>query len=159
MTQKTKLVTLIAVIIGIVGIWYFFNRGPQPEYDFTSIAFKKTGEIVQVYVPKNEAASILGLGGRDVLPEDYGMFWHFSTPRKPVFTMHGMRIPLDFLWLKDGKIAEITSSVSTGVDTLSPSVDITGVLEVNSGYAAKRGLKAGDEALIMGESWPADTGN
>jgi uncharacterized membrane protein (UPF0127 family) len=151
MTQKTKLVTLFAAVAAIGIVWYAFQ--PKPEYGFTSVAFKKTGEIVQAYTPKNDVASTLGLGNRVVLPEDYGMLWQFGAPIKPPFTMKGMRFPLDFIWMKDGKIAEITPNVAIEKERVTPTVDITSVLEVNAGYAEKRGLKAGDDARIMDATW------
>ena len=154
MTQKNKLVIVVTVLAIAAVVWY--SLSPKPKYGSSSIAFKKTGEVVQAYVPLDDYTSHLGLGGRSVLPEDYGMLWQFTNPTKPSFTMDGMRIPLDFLWMKDGKIVEVTSNVPIDRKSLQPTVDVTGMLEVNAGYAEKRGLQAGDEALIMGSSW---TGN
>ena len=148
MTQKTKLVICAAAAAAAAFIWYSIQ--PQPQYGEATVGFKKTGEVVQAFTPKNDVASTLGLGGRTVLPEDYGMLWRFPTPTKPMFTMHGMRLPLDFIWMKDGKIVEVTENVPIGKELLKPSVDVTSVLEVNAGYTGKRGLKAGDEAEIMG---------
>lgn len=152
MTQKRNIVTVVigAVLLGLF-VWYV--QGPKAEYGYAAVAFKKTGDIVQAYTPKNDVANFKGLGGRTVLPEDYGMLWQYTTPQKPSFTMRGMRFPLDFIWLRDGKVVEITAGVQLGAENIVPKVDVTGVLEVNAGYAFRHAVKVGDEAEIMGSAW------
>jgi hypothetical protein len=56
-----------------------------------------------------------------------------------------MHIPLDLIWISDGRVAGITRNVPpTFPDNLNSSEPVTHVLEVPGGFADRHGIKAGD---------------
>lgn len=95
-----------------------------------------------------------GLSGRAVLAEDEAMLFIFPIAMRYSFWMKGMKFPLDIIWIRKGRIvdmsenvpvpaanASIASMISSGV---RPKTVVDAVLEVNAGVARKLGLKVGD---------------
>jgi len=150
MIRRTKI--LIGLIVGLLVVGAFLAR-EKMTYSYGTVIFKKSGDMVQVWIPSNDAASRNGLIGKRVLPEDYGMLWEFNPAQKPPFTMKRMRIALDFVYIRDGKIVEIKSDIPVDRALITPTVDVTQVLEVGSGYALRHKLKVGDLVEIQKNAW------
>ena len=71
----------------------------------------------------------------------------FFMPAREVqtFCMRGMRLPLDLIWIDDGRVAGVTRNVPrTFPGNLSSPAPVTYVLEVPGGFADRHGIKAGD---------------
>lgn len=97
-----------------------------------------------------------GLGGRVSLASDSGMLFIFDKPDFHIFWMKGLSFPLDFIWLKDKKIIDITKNALAS-DPKTPDSDLPKyqsnqavdmVLEVNGGFIDKNGLSIGDSIEI-----------
>jgi uncharacterized protein len=68
-------------------------------------------------------------------------------PAKEVqsFCMRGMRLPLDLIWISDGRVAGITRNVPpTFRGSLTSPAPVDQVLEVPGGFADRYGIKTGD---------------
>lgn len=112
--------------------------------------------VVMAEIADNDATRSKGLGGITNLPADQGMLFVFATtnisPQMARFWMKDMKIPLDFIWIANGKVAEVTANVpapaaNTPDNQLliyEPNQAIDYVLEVNAGFAAKNNIKVGD---------------
>jgi uncharacterized membrane protein (UPF0127 family) len=87
----------------------------------------------------------LGLGYRKELPEGRGMLFFMPETEVQTFCMRGMLIPLDFIWIRDGRVAGLTRDVPATFpgDLISPA-PVSHVLEVPGGFADRHGIKAGD---------------
>lgn len=108
---------------------------------------------IMISVADNDATRAKGLGGITSLPADQGMLFTFSSRQiRPSFWMKDMQIPLDFIWISNNKVAEITPNVpapapNTPDNQLSiytPDENIDFVLEVNANFATKNSIKVGD---------------
>lgn len=94
-----------------------------------------------------------GLGNRASLANYAGMLFPFNPPQKPSFWMKGMQFPLDFIWILDGKVVELTEHVAApgqGLQNIQlltyvPKEDVDNVLEVNAGFVEYYKIKVGDE--------------
>lgn len=94
-----------------------------------------------------------GLMFRSSLPEDQGMVFLFHPARKTSFWMFNCKISLDMLFIRDGKIIKICSEVPP-CKSLNPrdcptypadgDIEVSEVLELNSGYCQRHGIKEGD---------------
>lgn len=110
---------------------------------------------LSVRVPSTIQLQERGLAGVAQLTDDEGMLWIYDPPARVSFWMKGMLIPLDFVWISDGHIIELTenvpppvSAVSTDLPIYEPGVPVDGVLEVAAGFADRHGLKVGDSVQI-----------
>ena len=83
-----------------------------------------------------------GLSNRPGLLENSGMLFIFPYPDKHTFWMKDMRFPLDFVWIRNGRIVEITPDISPP-ETLVPSQLVDEVLEISAGSANKYGITVG----------------
>jgi uncharacterized membrane protein (UPF0127 family) len=72
--------------------------------------------------------------------------------------MKDMLIPLDFIWVANGKIVKIDKNVPApapntpdgNLKTYSPGTPIDYVLEVNAGFSDKNNIKVGDSVNLSG---------
>lgn len=110
------------------------------------------GRTFAIEVADTPAKRELGLGERDSLPADQGMYFPFGASQRWVFWMKGMRFPIDIIWIQDGKIVDIEGSVPVPkglpLETYAPVGPADAVLELNAGVAQEIGLEPGDEVIL-----------
>ena len=93
-----------------------------------------------------------GLGYRDSLAWGSGMY--FSYPRAGLyrFWMKGMRFAIDIVWIRDGRIIDISADVpfepGGNGPTVQPREAANAVLEVPAGYSAASGWRIGDRVRV-----------
>lgn len=147
-----RLFRIVVAIISIVLIGYQLRQfaqtsPPQAETMFTSTRILVGQQALTVRVPKTATASEQGLSGVASLSDTEGMYWEFSEPSRPNFWMKGMLIPLDFLWIRDGVVTEITPNVPAPVNgnlpLYQPKEPVTNVLEVSAGFAERHNIIVG----------------
>jgi len=94
-----------------------------------------------------------GLMYRTAMPEDSGMVFLFRPTQAVNFWMYHTLIPLDMMFVKGGKIVKLFEKVppcksedpnQCAKYPEGPGVEVTEVIEVNSGYAKRHGIKEGD---------------
>ncbi len=122
-------------------------------YGRATVIFSDTS--VRALVPTTTALSQLGLGGRTELSDGEGMLWVFAPAARPAFWMHGMVVPLDFIWIQRNQIVDLTTDVpppadptSTDIPQYEPTVPVDHVLEVAAGFAARHNVHVGDLVQI-----------
>ena len=96
-----------------------------------------------------------GLSGRERLDEGEGML--FLLPNdSPSFWMKGMRFPIDIVWIRDGRVVDVTADVppprssNAPLPTYSPDRPANRALEVSAGWAADHGIRRGDVVRVRG---------
>jgi uncharacterized protein len=106
---------------------------------------------VQAEAVKTPERLYLGLSFRNELPEGRGMLFFMPEKEVQTFCMRGMRIPLDLIWISDGRVAGLTQNVPpTFPDNLTSPAPVNQVLEVPGGFADRHGIKAGDRVRWQG---------
>jgi hypothetical protein len=147
----------VAVFIVIVGLLVQgkINFGIPKETPMAKSSIEIAGEKIFIDIADSDEERAIGLSGKTSLPENEGMLFVFDEVNvRPSFWMKGMLIPLDIIWIDDGKITKIDRNVEnpesdtpdselSSYRTTSP-VDY--VLEVNAGFSDKFDLKVGDSA-------------
>jgi uncharacterized membrane protein (UPF0127 family) len=107
--------------------------------------------VVAVEVADDDARRERGLMFRRDLPEDRGMLFVFGAEGEHPFWMKDTLIPLDMIFIDSGGritgIVERAQPLSLQLRSGGPS---RFVLEVQGGWAARRGVKAGDTARLEG---------
>lgn len=108
---------------------------------------------VTAEIPLTGELQRLGLGGRTTLGETAGMLFQYAQADTYAFWMKGMKMPLDFIWIVDGVVADLTTNVPPPngeviLPVYRPNRPVTNVLEVRAGLVEKYGLKVGDVVRI-----------
>jgi uncharacterized membrane protein (UPF0127 family) len=101
-----------------------------------------------VKVASEDKSKSRGLKGITKMPKGYGLVLSYDTERVVPITMEGMKIPIDIIFSRGGKVQEIVQASVGGPEIVigAPS-DL--VLEVNRGDSV--GIKSGDEIDWVGE--------
>jgi len=93
-----------------------------------------------------------GLGGRDGLDWDTGMYFVYDQAGFYGFWMKDMRFDIDIVWIREGRIVDLHPNVPHHPDgpgpTLRPAELADAVLEVSAGYAMAKGWQIGDRATL-----------
>ena len=109
---------------------------------------------ITVEVVRTAQEQARGLGGRSSLPKGGGMLFPFDAAKPRVFWMKGMLIPIDILWIREGKLVAIDANVAPPRLHEAPAVvsqvaDM--VLEVQAGFAQEMGVKVGQMVRVKYE--------
>ena len=107
--------------------------------------------IVNVEVARSHQAQARGLGGRSSLKKGTGMVFPYDGPGLRGIWMKGMLIPIDILWIREGRIVAIEAKVPPPSSNGAPAVfshvaDL--VLEVPAGYAKEMGIRIGQSVRV-----------
>jgi len=111
---------------------------------------------VALEVAATPEAQRQGLMYRTSLPDDHGMLFLFPADADHEFWMKNTLIPLDMLFITaDGRIAGIREN-TTPLSTVPLGIGRPSrhVLEVPGGYAARRGIAAGNRVELHGVPVP-----
>jgi hypothetical protein len=101
--------------------------------------------VIQAEVVASMNKIYLGLGGRRQLAPGSGMLFIMPALAVQEFCMRGMLIPIDIIWIAQGRIIGFHQKVSPknpGNFTSPEPADL--VLEAPAGFVAANGLKIGD---------------
>jgi uncharacterized membrane protein (UPF0127 family) len=127
-------------------------RTPEPAAARTPVQIGDA--VVQAEIADDNAERTLGLGERDRLARDAGMYF-VLTDDAPRIWMKGMRFPLDLVWIDDGRVVDVTADVPDEPNTpeaqlpiYSPSQPANRLLEVNAGWAERNGVRPGDRVRL-----------
>jgi len=120
------------------------------EYGNALVRLTVKGVPVVAEVVSTPQKQYLGLSHRQALPEGRGMLFLMSDVRKQVFCMRDMLIPIDIIWIADGKVAGLQQNLSpTDRGSFRSPVPVRLVLEVPAGFAARHGIKVGDPVALQ----------
>jgi uncharacterized protein len=109
-------------------------------------------EIIELEVAETPQQQAMGLMYRNSLADNRGMLFPFKEARMTQFWMKNCLIPLDIIFLLDGRIQAIIANAPPCQSKLcpvySPSVLVDQVIELRGGKAAELGLKKGDKVSL-----------
>jgi uncharacterized membrane protein (UPF0127 family) len=150
MRRVVMLVAACALLAGGIALAVDDDPGDQPPPQ----ALVQVGDAaVRAEVADDEAALQRGLSGRERLDADAGMLFVLPDD-SPSFWMKGMRFALDIVWIKDGRVVDVTADVpppagaNAALSTYSPARPANRALEVNAGWAARNGVERGDRVRM-----------
>ena len=167
MKRKLFSIGLICFVLGGACLLWVNYFGPKDSYrtntvntsvSQASVSAATVGSTVtesvngiNFEIVTTASAQQRGLGGRAVIPDDYGMLFVFPSDSKYGFWMKDMLTPIDMVWLSsDGTVVGITPSVSpaTYPDVFYPPSPIRFVLETRAGFAAEKNWKIGTKIQL-----------
>lgn len=145
----------ICFVLIIGGLFIFFEdeKTQQPfEISLNGAQVTLAGKTFNVALAITPQERMQGLSNTEPLGENEGLLFIFPEVALHSFWMKDMRYPLDIIWIYDDRVVDIWESAPTPtvdyIPTYTPVTEAEYVLEVNAGFVANSGLKAGDEAII-----------
>lgn len=108
-----------------------------------------TLDLEVAHTPQEQA---LGLMFRSSLPPHQGMLFPFNPPRPVSFWMKNCLIPLDMIFLRQGKVVAIALNAPPCPSPPCPFYDsgqpVDQVIEVRGGLTQELGLQVGDQLQV-----------
>ncbi len=111
----------------------------------------RNGTKVEVDIASTEPKREKGLSGRESLGEFEGMLFLHDQKARYSYWMKDMKISLDFVWIDDNIIVDITENVppeDIPKTYYSAAVPVDKVLEVNAGFIKEHLIRVGDKLTI-----------
>lgn len=147
------------VLSSLPGLSFFGSSSNSTNSNLSTQKLQVGDQIVNAEVAQTSSQRAQGLGGRQSIASDAGMLFVFDSPSKLKFWMKGMKFPLDFVWINNDQIVDLTRNVPAPLpdqtdDSLAivqPTADANKVLEVDSGFIDKSGLKVGDKVQYLNQ--------
>lgn len=139
---------LILLLVVLISLFLGYKLFFKPKFKTIKIGQAK----ISVEIADTPEKKAKGLSGRTSLPENQGMLFVFEKPDYYSFWMKDMFIPLDFVWISNSQVVEITQNVKPEdyqpPKALTPQNEVNQVLEIKAGLAQKLNLKLGDKVTF-----------
>ncbi len=134
-----SIVSLFFGLLAVIGVGAALsNRCP----DFNQATLLIDQKPWSVAVARTSSQQAHGLAGCQAIPEGHGLYFPFKPPAPVSFWMKDMVIPIDIIWLADGKVVGIVENVppprnlkGAKLPFYQPPVPVDGVLEIGAGEA------------------------
>lgn len=102
-----------------------------------TVSVRVHDDTIHAEVARSNRAKAQGLSDRQNLPTGKGMLFTFSMPATYEFWMKDMRLPITIVWIRDGKIVDISRGVPAPAGDaapvrVQPKVPVTEVLEIGT---------------------------
>lgn len=137
------------LVLALLGIGFLLYRaGPLADLPPTAVF---GGATLQMDYATTSASRELGLGGRTVVPEGYGMLFAFAKDSFWGFWMKDTLVPLDMFWLdSQGQVVSIAADVATSTypHVFYPAHPARYVLETAAGFARAHHIVPGMSLLL-----------
>ena len=140
--------TLLALALIGIGILLYKTAPTSRELSQTATF---GGVVLRLDYATTKAARELGLGGRDSVPDGYGMLFAFPKDAFYGFWMKDTLVPLDMFWLdSQGQVVWIAADVATSTypHVFYPSHPARYVLETVAGFARAHHIVPGMPLLL-----------
>jgi uncharacterized membrane protein (UPF0127 family) len=140
------------ILICLLALAYAYKTFSAKGWKDTDIAEVRIGDAVfRAEVAATPLKKSAGLSARPELAPNTGMLFVFSSPHRYPFWMRGMRIPLDFIWIRNGVVVDVSRNIPPPENqlvpsTVTPSEPADMVLEVNAGETEN--IQAGQHVQI-----------
>jgi len=116
----------------------------QPQMNLPRVKLTAGMHIIDAQVASAPAERETGLMFRKEMPQQEGMLFVFEYPAQQCFWMKNTILPLSVAFVHDdGTIANIEEMQAQTLDSHCSAKPVRYVLEMNKGWFAKKGIKAG----------------
>lgn len=167
-----QLILLFLVLAGVIffAAWsskpgnlnkYLTNQIPSVSNPSPSPTNTKTAKVgnseINVEIVKTSEEREQGLSGRDKIEDNSGMLFVFDRQNiRPAFWMKNVKFPLDIVWIKSGKVAQINKNLmpipqgtpDSQIKLYLPNQSVDYVLELPGGKIDRAGIKVGDPVQL-----------
>lgn len=112
----------------------------------SSIPLQAGMHMIKAEVARTDNERAIGLMHRREMPQHEGMLFVFEQPNVQCFWMKNTYLPLSVAYLADdGTVVNIVDMQPLSLESHCSAKPVRFVLEMNQGWFAKRGIKAGSK--------------
>lgn len=153
---------LLVLVIGGSLFLFKYQEGTVLNLPFVPQTTKIAGvrindTILTVEIADTQEKRSKGLAGRESIASNEGMLFIFDKPSQYAFWMKGLKVALDFIWIKDDAVVDFIENVpppaigqtDSALPVYSAKLDINKVLEVNAGTIKRLNIKVGDKIQML----------
>ncbi len=116
----------------------------QPQTDLPRVKLSAGMHLIDAQVAQSPEQRQIGLMHREQMPAQEGMLFVFEQPATQCFWMKNTLLPLTAAFVADdGRIVNLVDMKPQTTDSHCSAEPVRYVLEMNQGWFAKRGVKAG----------------
>ena len=116
----------------------------EPQTRLPRVSLAAGMHRIDAQVAQSPEERAIGLMWRRDMPQHEGMLFVFEQPATQCFWMKNTLLPLSAAFLADdGRIVNLVDMKPRTLDSHCSSEPVRYVLEMNQGWFAKKGLKAG----------------
>ena len=149
MTKRCWIISLVVAII-IGGLVYGYYHQPQPSSTFNGQYQLLTADqqvIGQIDILTTEQQHYQGFSYQQQPCPDCGLLFIWPTLSRPIMVMRHMNFALDFIWLRDQEIIQLTTNAPPeGANPqiqYQPNQPVNAVLEMPAGFIDRHNLQIG----------------
>ena len=153
--MKFIYVLLTVSVIGILILMYKSGVLDSGNFKYKQATVTIRGERFGVDVADNMASRELGLGGRENLAADRGMFFVFNSLAERTFWMKNVGFSIDIIWIAGNKVVGFEenavphkSESLTKISRYKSPEAVDRVLEVAAGTVKRVGIVVGDDVTV-----------
>ncbi|MET0606923.1 MAG: DUF192 domain-containing protein [Beijerinckiaceae bacterium] len=147
MRRRRSLAAVAALVLILSGSLVAASPALAQQLEkLTIVTAAGARHVFDVEVMRTDADRARGLMFRRFMPPERGMLFDFGRDGDVAMWMQNTYIPLDMLFIRrDGTVARIAANAEPlSTRTIPSGEPVLGVLELNGGEAARRGIAAGD---------------
>lgn len=143
LTMKRLLLSLCLLLPALFGP---VHAQPAPQLHLPKVTLTAGMHLIQAQVAATPEQQATGLMHRKDMPTSEGMLFVFERPSRQCFWMKNTLLPLTAAFIADdGTIVNLADMKPQTTDSHCSAQPVRYVLEMNLGWFAKRGLKAGSK--------------
>lgn len=158
-----QFIVLLVIILGSLYLVYHIDilSGYVPQ-NTSQIRYAQRNIIVGTTTVRVEIADTadkrrVGLSGKAEMPADQGMLFIFPEEKQYQFWMKGVLLPLDFIFIKDGRVVDLMKNIpipnqgqkDSDLPIYEPITSVDMLLEVNSGFITQNNIKVADVVSLI----------
>jgi uncharacterized membrane protein (UPF0127 family) len=133
--------TVSSVLLSLFAVAASAQDGPQ---SLPKIKLTAGMHVLSVEVAQTPEEHQIGLMFRKTMPTNDGMIFIFDRSGQQCFWMKNTLLPLSVAFIADdGTIVNLDDMAPQTLDSHCSTKEVRFVLEMNDGWFAKRGIKAG----------------
>jgi uncharacterized membrane protein (UPF0127 family) len=135
------------VLLGLSASFTAFSQTANaPQMDLPRIKLSAGMHLIDTQVASTNEQRQIGLMHRPTMPQSEGMLFVFDEPATQCFWMKNTLLPLTAAFVADdGHIVNLVDMKPQTTDSHCSAQPVRFVLEMNQGWFAKKGLKAGSK--------------
>ena len=136
---------LCCLLIVFISIQYISSD----QYKTTVVFKTKQGNVsIQCRNADDDESRIRGLLDVTYLEQNKGMLFSYLSAEPKVFTMKGMKIPLDIIFIDQNFTVMRVVEADIGEEFIRSIYPVQFVVEINQGFAKKKDIETGSQVEI-----------